>query len=88
MEKAMKTKRERVSSFAGKGCFIQGLGLLAPFALGALFGSTGAMVGGVILVFLFFTGSSMAMSWRCGHCKNPLPSKNVLVCPTCKADFE
>jgi hypothetical protein len=81
-------KRERVGQFAGIGCFIQGLGLLAPFALGALFGTTGALVGVGLLVVLFIVGSSKAKSWRCGNCKNPIANAEVRACPVCKAQLQ
>jgi len=84
----MKAKRERVSSFAGKGCFVQALGILAPFVLGAVFGAVGIAIGILLLLWLFFLGSSMSMTWRCGHCRNPLASKSVRICPTCTADLE
>lgn len=87
MEADRKAVRERVSSFAGAGCALQALGLVAPWILWELFGVPGAIVGAILLVWLFFVGSAKAMSWRCGGCKNPIASKNVRVCPVCRADL-
>lgn len=81
-------KRERVTSFAGKGALVQGLGVLAPFVLGAAFGTAGAILGGILLVVLFLKGSAMAISWRCGVCRNPLHDKKVRKCPVCSADLD
>jgi len=83
----MKASRERVTKMAGKGCFIQALGLLAPFLLGSVFGGFGVAVGAVLLVWLFVVGSMQSRTWRCGHCKNPLVDKDIRVCPVCKADL-
>lgn len=80
--------RERVTSFVGTGCAIQGLGIAAPFILGFMFGSGGTAVGAVIFVVLLFVGSAKAISWRCGACKNPLAGKEVRMCPTCGSTFE
>jgi hypothetical protein len=92
----MNAKRERVGQFAGIGCLIQGLGLLAPFVLaalasiiaGAVGGVVGALVGVVVLVVLLIVGSAKAKSWRCGNCKNPIASASVTICPVCKAVLE
>lgn len=79
--------RERVSKFAGTGCLIQGAGLVAPFLLGVLAGTSGAIIGVVLLVILFFIGSSKALMWRCGYCKNPIADAGVRICPVCKAEL-
>jgi hypothetical protein len=86
-EPVLSSKRESVSQFAGVGCFIQGLGILAPIILGIAFGSTGAVAGVVVLLVLFVVGSSKAKSWRCGNCKNPIASAEVKLCPACRAEL-
>jgi hypothetical protein len=87
-ESNVQAKRVRVSSFAGTGCLVQGLGLLAPFVLYAAFGGMGGIFGGVLLLILFGVGSSMSLSWRCGSCGNPIASKHVRLCPVCHAELE
>lgn len=78
------TKRVRVTSFAGRGALVQGVGLLIPVLLGLIFGWLGALIGLVAAVVLFVKGSAMAISWRCGACGNPLHDKRVRMCPVCK----
>lgn len=87
-ETEITARREKVGQFAGAGCFIQGAGLLAPFILYAVAGIPGAIVGVIVLVVLFFVGSTKASTWRCGHCKNPIADANVRICPVCKAHLE
>ena len=87
-EQALTTKRERKTSFVGLGCFIQGAGLLAPFLLGAFMGTTGAVIGIVMALILFFVGSAKSSTWRCGNCKNPLADADVRMCPVCKAQIK
>ena len=81
-------KRVRVSSFAGKGALVQAIGLMAPLVLWWLLGGAGAAIGLIVAMVLFVKGSSMAISWRCGSCGNPLHDKKVRMCPVCKADAE
>lgn len=81
-------KRVRVTSFAGRGALVQGVGLLIPVLLGLIFGWLGALIGLVAAAVLFFKGSAMAISWRCGACGNPLHDKRVRMCPVCKAVIE
>jgi len=81
-------RREKRSEIAGVGCVIQGLGILAPFILGALLGVFGALVGLILLVVLFFVGSAKSRKWICGNCKNPIASKEVTVCGACRAQLE
>jgi uncharacterized membrane protein len=81
-------RREKRSEVAGVGCLIQGLGLLAPFVLGALLGIIGGAIGLVLLLVMFFVGSAKATKWICGNCKNPIASKEVTVCAACRARLE
>ncbi len=87
-EPMLVAKRERVSSFAGTGCAVQALGVLAPVLLYWWFGFPGAGAGLAIMLILFIKGSSLAMTWRCGNCKNPIASKAVRVCPVCSAKLK
>jgi len=85
MDAGTSAKREKKTEFAGAGCLLQLIGIIAPFAFGALLGTTGAVIGLVVLIALFIYGSTKAIKWRCGSCKNPLDSKSVTICPVCKA---
>lgn len=87
-ETTQTARRERVSSFAGVGCAIQAFGLAAPVVLYVLFQEPGAIIGIVVMIGLFVKGSSMAVNWRCGHCRNPLASKDVMLCPVCKVKLK
>jgi hypothetical protein len=78
-------ERERVVQFAGVGCAIQGLGILAPFVLSAFAGTIGAAIGVLLLIVLLFVGGAKASTWRCGNCKNPIAEADVRLCPVCKA---
>lgn len=80
--------REKVNEFTGTGCLLQALGLLAPIALGAAWGGPGALVGLVLLVVLWSTGTRLATRWRCGHCRNPLATADVRVCPACGSPLD
>lgn len=84
---ALTAKRERKSEFAGVGCVIQGAGLLAPF-IGALAGTAGFAIGLVIMLALLVAGSMKSSKWVCGHCRNPLATKDVRICPACRATLE
>lgn len=81
------TKKKRKNELVGKGCFIQGLGLLAPILLFLLFGPGGLIAGLVLLVILLLVGSRLSVKWVCGSCRNPLPDKSVKMCPVCKKKF-
>ena len=87
-EQIVTAKRVKKSEVAGVGCVIQGLGLIAPFVLGALLGVFGAVIGVVLLLVLFSLGSTKATKWICGNCKNPIASKEVTVCAACRAQLE
>jgi hypothetical protein len=79
-------KRESKHDFAGAGCAIQGLGLLAP-VVGLLAGPVGFTAGLLVMVALFIVGSAKSKRWICGNCRNPLADKGVRMCPTCRADL-
>lgn len=81
-------KIEKYSEFAGSGCFIQGIGLLAPVVLGMFLGVFGFFFGLLVAVVFLMLGSAKANKLRCGHCKNPLHSKHVMICPSCGARFD
>lgn len=81
-------RRVRVTSFAGRGALVQGVGLLVPVILGSIFGWMGTLLGAIAAVVLFVKGSAMATSWRCGACGNPLHDKRVRMCPVCKDAVE
>lgn len=78
---------EKYSEFAGSGCFIQGLGLLSPVVSGMFLGAFGFFFGLAMAVVLLLVGSAKANKLRCSHCKNPVHSKHVRVCPSCSAQF-
>lgn len=88
VEIVQKAKRERITSFIGTGCALQAVGLLAPLILAGLLGVYGAVAGAVIFVILFLVGSSKAISWRCGNCRNPIAGKAVRICPVCRAQLD
>lgn len=64
--------------FAGKGCAIQGIGLILLF-----FFPIGTLAGFGLLIW----GSMQSKTFRCGNCGNRIESKQVKMCPTCKAEF-
>jgi hypothetical protein len=80
-------KREKATQFVGVGCLIQAIGLPAPF-IGLLAGVPGFIAGLILMLILFFVGSSKSVSWRCGNCKNPIANAQVKLCPTCKAQLK
>lgn len=89
-------KRLQKVEFAGVGSLVQFLGLLALLAaacFGYLMGQTlaGVVVGvvGVVgCICLIVIGSEMSKKSICGNCGNPLASKHVRLCPTCKSPIE
>lgn len=87
-EQAITARREKRSEIVGIGCVIQGLGLISPFVLGAFLSVLGVIIGIVLLLVLFFVGSSKATKWICGNCKNPIASKEVTICGACRARLE
>ena len=80
-------QKKRKSEFAGAGCIVQGIGLLAPIAGGILADVPGMVIGGIALVVLFIAGSIMSQKWVCGNCGNPLYDKSVSLCPACKSQL-
>ena len=80
-------KKIKKTEFIGKGCFIQGLGLLCPF-IGLVAGVPGFLVGLLAGLALLLYGSRQSVVWKCGDCRNNLADRDVRVCPVCKASFE
>jgi len=60
-------------------------GALAWIGLGAAYGWIGAAAGAPIAVACFMLGRARSKPWRCGHCKTPLATAQVRVCPGCGA---
>lgn len=77
-------KKIRSTSFAGRGALVQALGLAVPIVFGLLWGALGIGLGLVPALVLFLKGSSLATSWRCGACGNPLHDRHVKLCPVCR----
>jgi hypothetical protein len=77
----------------GRGCLVQGLGLMAvlgagvglygPVALGVQ-GAGALAILGVVLVLL---GGVLDLKWVCSSCKKPIAGRSVHVCPSCHASF-
>jgi hypothetical protein len=85
---AQTAQRIRRSEFAGKGCLIQGFGLLLPF-LGFVFaGPVGLLLGLIVMIPVLLSGSRASFRWECGECGNPIAGKQVKLCPTCGARFK
>ena len=85
--KPVATKQKK-SEMLGKGCVIQGFGLIAPFTLYALIGPAGIWIGLLFFVLLFFVGSSQSRYWICSQCGTRLPGKAVTECPGCHVRFD
>jgi hypothetical protein len=75
---------EARSEFIGSGCAIQALALVVPWPF-ALIGFEGFLLGLGLALVLFIVGSAKSKSYRCSACKNPVATKDVRVCPACKA---
>lgn len=77
------------TAVAGKGCLIQGLGLLVapPVTILAMMvmGIAGIVVGLLVLLLFVAIGRSASASWNCGACGNAVNSQAVRMCSTCKA---
>jgi hypothetical protein len=81
-------EKKSKNELMGKGCLVQGLGLLMPFIFGAIADDTGIVIGIILLLVLLVVGSRMSTKWLCEACMNPLPNKEVKMCPTCKENFK
>lgn len=79
-------KKKRITEFAGLGCVLQGIGILAAIIGGGL-GIVGGIIGGIALVVLFIVGSAKSQRWECGYCGHQLSAKSVTSCPACKSQF-
>ncbi len=94
---ATTAKRVAYVKTLGTGCIAQALALLVVLGgawcwfFGAAVGfapnvaSGFAAVGVVAGLMLAVAGRSGNTAYRCGACGNPLASKEVMLCPTCKA---
>lgn len=71
------------SEFAGAGCLLQAVGLLAP-VVGLLGGLLGLMIGCFVCLVLVVVGSQQSVSLLCGHCGNRVDNRHVTLCPSCK----
>jgi hypothetical protein len=72
-------RMKRKAELIGKGCFVQGVGLILCF----LFSPFGLIAGICILV----VGGRMAYKLTCGSCGNKIEDKDVKMCPVCKANL-
>lgn len=70
----------------GEGCLIQGFGVLL-FLVSWVLGPAGGLVGFVVMLVFLSVGSAKAKKYLCGNCGNPLASKEVRMCPTCRSEF-
>lgn len=89
----MEARIRKKSEMIEKGCVVQGIGLLAPFVVGALawpigIAPIGIGIGVVMLIVLFIVGSGQSTKWVCSNCGTTLEDKSVKQCPGCHAQFE
>ena len=70
----MKLKRTRKTSPLGLLVELVGFILLFIFPLGT--------IAGIILLVI---GGRMSLQIVCPNCRNPIASKDVRICPTCKS---
>jgi hypothetical protein len=79
-------QKKKKTSTAGKGCFLQLLGLLClgGWLGGPIFG----LLGTVFAVILFVYGSQASQYFVCGNCGTRLEDKTVQECPSCHRQFE
>ena len=77
----------------GRGCLVQGLGVVLLLGAGLGLYSQVALVVqavaalailGLVLVVL---GGLLDLKWVCGLCKKPIANRSVHVCPSCHASF-
>jgi hypothetical protein len=87
-EQVVIARREKNFDISGVGCVIQGLGLLAPFAISVFLGFIGGAIGMILLVVMFFIGAAKHTKWICSNCKNPVDSEEVALCASCGAHLE
>jgi amino acid transporter len=64
------------------GIFLQFVGLLLLFSL--ILTGFGGLIGGIILMAI---GGKMNRNYICSSCRNPIASRDVRLCPACKAVF-
>jgi len=83
MEEKTATRKKHVER-AGKGCFLQILGLLCP-VVGIVLGPVGIVIGLVCMILLFVRGSQESIKWQCSNCGTALANKKVQECPGCHA---
>jgi hypothetical protein len=77
--------REPVRQFRGLGIGIQTAGLAAALALGWRYGLGGSVAGLVVVAASVAVGRATSKPQRCAHCKTPLATAKVRVCPGCAA---
>ena len=77
--------REPVRQFRGMGFGIQVAGLLAWPALWWAYDLAGAAIGAGVCLACQLIGRAKSKPWRCGHCRTPLATAKVRVCPGCGA---
>jgi predicted amidophosphoribosyltransferase len=75
------------SEFAGAGCAVQALGLLAPVGGVMLAGAIGAAFGLVALLALLLVGRQMSTFTICGRCSTKLADRSATMCPGCRGTF-
>lgn len=75
----------RKNEFAGKGAFVQFIGIV--FLIGGFFlGLRGLIIGGLLGIGCLIAGSSMSKKLVCSNCGNRV-EKLSRVCPTCRENF-
>lgn len=81
-------KAKRHTTFAGAGCFLQGLGLLALVGAALTLRTLiGPIVLGILGLWLLVYGSQNSQWWGCSECGTRLANKRVKVCPSCQAEL-
>jgi hypothetical protein len=75
------------TSFAGKGCAIQALGLACPL-LGSLLGVPGFILGLIAMMILFIVGSQQSTYFTCSQCGTRLLDKTIRHCPGCHSELD
>lgn len=78
---------KRTHEMAGTGCVVQGLGLLAAAVL-LLFGPLGWILAAAVAFAGLLLGSAMSAKLTCSACRNPVASRGVKMCPTCRAEMD